>query len=112
MSTVNASSSNNNTIELKERDDMRFVMLGSGGVGKSAISIQYIKASYTDRYDPTIEDAYTKATQVDGKPVQVNLLDTAGQEEFTGMYFHVEWFYNIFVIIKFHMNSHERSIHA
>lgn len=68
------------TIELSERDEMKFVMLGTGAVGKSSITIQFIKGEYRDSYNPTIEDAYTKQCSVDSRPVKINLLDTAGQE--------------------------------
>ena len=73
----------NNNIELtakKERDEMKFVVLGSGGVGKSALSVQFIKGEFVFKYDPTIEDAYTTQRIVDERPVSLSLLDTAGQE--------------------------------
>ncbi|KAL0481158.1 Ras-related protein Rap [Acrasis kona] len=63
----------------------RIVMLGSGGVGKSAISLMFIKGEFVERYDPTIEDAYRKAIQIDNERVNIDLLDTAGQEEFTAL---------------------------
>ncbi len=36
-------------------------------------------------YDPTIEDSYTKLCGVDGIPARLDILDTAGQEEFGAM---------------------------
>lgn len=36
-------------------------------------------------YDPTIEDTYLKQTTVDGIPCLLELLDTAGQEEYTAL---------------------------
>ena len=36
-------------------------------------------------YDPTIEDSYTKQCFVDDKVAQLDILDTAGQEEFSAM---------------------------
>ena len=35
------------------------------------------------QYDPTIEDQYTKAIELDGKAHQLEILDTAGQEEYS-----------------------------
>ena len=39
------------------------VVVGAGGVGKSALTIQLIQNHFVDEYDPTIEDSYRK--QVD-----------------------------------------------
>eukprot|EP01117_Protostelium_nocturnum_P000157 TRINITY_DN1022_c0_g1_i1.p1 TRINITY_DN1022_c0_g1~~TRINITY_DN1022_c0_g1_i1.p1 ORF type:complete len:846 (-),score=320.97 TRINITY_DN1022_c0_g1_i1:76-2496(-) len=44
----------------------RLVIMGSGGVGKSAYTIQFIQNHFVDEYDPTIEDSYRKQTRVPG----------------------------------------------
>ncbi|KJE93148.1 hypothetical protein, variant [Capsaspora owczarzaki ATCC 30864] len=36
------------------------VLLGSGGVGKSAICVMYMQGVFVESYDPTIEDSYRK----------------------------------------------------
>ena len=36
-------------------------------------------------YDPTIEDSYTKQCVIDGNVAKLDILDTAGQEEFSAM---------------------------
>ena len=38
--------------------DYKVVILGSGGVGKSALVIQFVQHHFVDEYDPTIEDRY------------------------------------------------------
>uniref|UniRef100_A0A8D3EBY7 RAS related n=1 Tax=Scophthalmus maximus TaxID=52904 RepID=A0A8D3EBY7_SCOMX len=40
---------------------------------------------FVSDYDPTIEDSYTKICTVDGKETRLDILDTAGQEEFGAM---------------------------
>ena len=35
--------------------EYRLVIVGSGGVGKSAFSIQFVQNQFIDEYDPTIE---------------------------------------------------------
>jgi len=36
-------------------------------------------------YDPTIEDSYTKQCVIDDRVAKLDILDTAGQEEFSAM---------------------------
>lgn len=38
-----------------------------------------------DQYDPTIEDSYRKVTTIDHRPCTLEILDTAGVEQFTAM---------------------------
>lgn len=40
---------------------------------------------FVDTYDPTIEDSYQKRIVVDGVPCKLDILDTAGQEEYTAL---------------------------
>ena len=52
----------------REGQDYKVVILGSGGVGKSALCIQYIQGHFVDEYDPTIEDSYRKQVVISGLP--------------------------------------------
>merc|ERR1712098_626041 len=65
--------------------DYKIVVLGSGGVGKSAITVQFVQGVFVEKYDPTIEDSYRKNVEVDGKQYLLEILDTAGTEQFTAM---------------------------
>ncbi|TXT11065.1 hypothetical protein VHUM_01816 [Vanrija humicola] len=65
---------------------MRVVVVGAGGVGKSSLTIRFLTSSFVDEeYNPTIEDSYTRQLVVDGAAVQLEILDTAGQEEYEPM---------------------------
>ena len=57
----------------------RIVVLGDGGVGKSALTLQYVQHNFIDYHDPTIEDAYQQRTVIDCEPCLLDILDTAGQ---------------------------------
>jgi len=65
--------------------EYKLVVVGAGGVGKSALTIQLIQNHFIDEYDPTIEDSYRKQVVVDGETCLLDILDTAGQEEYSAM---------------------------
>lgn len=65
--------------------EFKVVVLGSGGVGKSALTVQFVSNKFIIKYDPTIEDFYRKEIEVDGQPCVLEILDTAGTEQFASM---------------------------
>ncbi|CAF4855741.1 unnamed protein product, partial [Rotaria socialis] len=69
----------------KDKPAYKLIVLGSGGVGKSAITIQFVKSFFFSDYDPTIEDSYVKQCLIDNQIAQLEILDSAGQEEFKPM---------------------------
>ncbi|KAF2482823.1 ras family-domain-containing protein [Neohortaea acidophila] len=60
-------------------------VIGSGGVGKSCLTAQFVQGVFIESYDPTIEDSYRKQINVDGRHVMLEIMDTAGTEQFTSM---------------------------
>jgi len=65
--------------------EYKFIVLGSGGVGKSAITVQFVSGQFVSQYNPTIEESFTKLLEVDGTPCRLEILDTAGTEVFTAL---------------------------
>uniref|UniRef100_A0A8D2DWT6 Ras-related protein R-Ras2 n=1 Tax=Sciurus vulgaris TaxID=55149 RepID=A0A8D2DWT6_SCIVU len=63
----------------------RLLVVGGGGVGKSELTIQFIQSYFVTDYDPTIEDSYTKQCVIGDRAARLDILDTAGQEEFGAM---------------------------
>jgi len=61
------------------------VVLGDGGVGKTALTIQLCLNHFVETYDPTIEDSYRKQVVIDDQSCMLEVLDTAGQEEYTAL---------------------------
>ncbi|KAL7926715.1 ras-GTPase RSR1, rap subfamily [Trichoderma austrokoningii] len=65
--------------------ELHVVVLGAGGVGKSCLTAQFVHKEWIESYDPTIEDSYRTQVQVDGRQVILEILDTAGTEQFVAM---------------------------
>ncbi|KAK7047531.1 hypothetical protein VNI00_006297 [Paramarasmius palmivorus] len=87
-------------------DKWKIAVVGDGGVGKTALSVQVSRPSSTalygpyfvavyaqllcglgticrnlETYDPTIEDSYRKQTVLDRRMCCIEVIDTAGQAE-------------------------------
>jgi len=60
-------------------------VLGSGGVGKSALTVQFVQGVFVEKYDPTVEDSYTKQIEFDNEQFMLEIMDTAGSEILTAM---------------------------
>ncbi|KAH8655529.1 ras-2 protein [Xylariales sp. PMI_506] len=63
----------------------KVVVLGDGGVGKTALTVQICLQHFVESYDPTIEDSYRRQVVVDDEACMIEILDTAGQEEYTAL---------------------------
>ena len=53
--------------------EYKLVVVGAGGVGKSALTIQLIQNHFVDEYDPTIEDSYRKQVPNTKKIIELPL---------------------------------------
>lgn len=69
----------------QQTHELHVVVLGAGGVGKSCLTAQFVHNEWIESYDPTIEDSYRTQVQVDGRQVMLEILDTAGTEQFVAM---------------------------
>jgi len=61
------------------------VVMGAGGVGKTTLIVQFVQHRFIADYEPTIEDSYRKQINIDSDPCLLDLLDTAGQEEYAAL---------------------------
>ncbi|PQE09555.1 Ras family protein [Rutstroemia sp. NJR-2017a BBW] len=74
-------------------------ILGDGGVGKSALTLRLVKSQWTSDYDPTIEDSYTLTRRIDGQTYHLAITDTAGQEEYRGMWASANFKSDAFLLV-------------
>jgi len=71
---------------MKMADKISITICGDGGCGKSSITLRLVRSQWTHEYDPTIEDSYSVTRTIDGLPYFLSLTDTAGQEEYRGLW--------------------------
>ncbi|VDO01126.1 unnamed protein product [Rodentolepis nana] len=58
---------------------VRLVVVGIGGVGKSALTLFFMYDEFVQDYEPTRVDSYRKRITVNGEEVNLHILDTAGE---------------------------------
>uniref|UniRef100_UPI00358FF038 GTP-binding protein Rheb-like n=1 Tax=Myxine glutinosa TaxID=7769 RepID=UPI00358FF038 len=61
----------------------KIVILGYRSVGKSSLTIQFVEGQFVDSYDPTIENTFTTTLSLNGQEFHLQLVDTAGQDEYS-----------------------------
>lgn len=64
---------------------MKCVLVGDGAVGKTSLVVSYTTNGYPTEYTPTAFDNFNVVITVDQVPVQLQLCDTAGQDDFDSL---------------------------
>ena len=64
---------------------LKIAVLGQTLVGKSALTFRFINNKFPNEHDTTIEDAYSIPAKIDDINCQLEILDTAGQDDYQTM---------------------------
>ena len=65
--------------------DIKITILGKGVVGKSSLTFRFMNSEIPKEHDPTIEDRYKTTLQINNEEVTIELLDTAGEDDYQNM---------------------------
>ena len=66
-------------------NSIKIAVLGKGVVGKSSLTYRFINYDVSTEHDPTIEDRYKSNLNIEGTNYEVEILDTAGEEDYQNM---------------------------
>lgn len=58
-------------------------VVGARGVGKSSLVVQYVDNYFVESYYPTITNNFNKSIKFKNQTYEVEIIDTAGQDEIT-----------------------------
>ena len=64
---------------------IKLAVIGKGVVGKSSLTYRFINYEIPKGHDPTIEDRYKAEVKIEGKPYSIEILDTAGEDDYQNM---------------------------
>ena len=66
----------------QETISIKIAVLGKTLVGKSALTYRFISDKFPTEHDTTVEDQYQTEVNVDGISCELEILDTAGQDDY------------------------------
>ena len=64
------------------QNQVKVTIVGDGATGKTCSLISYCKGEFPKEYVPTVFESYQLEKQVGGNEIMMNLMDTAGREDY------------------------------
>ncbi|NXS53163.1 RHOF protein, partial [Brachypteracias leptosomus] len=64
------------------KKEVKMVIVGDGGCGKTSLLMVYAKGAFPEQYAPSVFEKYSTSVTLGKKEVTLNLYDTAGQEDY------------------------------
>lgn len=73
----------NLTVDQSIKMKLKVVLFGTTKVGKTAITKQFVKSTFIEKYEPTIEESFQKTIKnEDEQEYTLDIFDTSGKEEY------------------------------
>ncbi|XP_020313413.1 rho-related GTP-binding protein RhoF-like [Oncorhynchus kisutch] len=66
----------------KKGEELKIVIVGDGGCGKTSLLMVYAKGDFPEKYAPSVFEKYVTTVKYGGKEIRLNLYDTAGQDDY------------------------------
>ncbi|KAL9647617.1 hypothetical protein ABK040_006973 [Willaertia magna] len=88
LQKLKAQSKKLKSVKKKNKENLKtlyLAVIGQGGCGKSTLVLKFVQNILISDYDPTIEDAYRKHYKFNNESYLLEILDTAGQEEYLAL---------------------------
>lgn len=85
----------------------KIAVMGYQNVGKSSLCVQLVDGVFLTTYDPTIENTFHTSFKVQENEYDLELVDTAGQDEYSG--FPEQYSMNIHGYILVYSITNEKS---
>ncbi|KAL9656981.1 hypothetical protein ABK040_007069 [Willaertia magna] len=65
--------------------NVKVAVIGHGGSGKTALTVQFVQNVFQEHFDPTIEDSYRKEYILNNKRISFEILDTSGIVDYAAL---------------------------
>ena len=62
-------------------ENYKVVVIGTAGVGVTAITVQFVENHFVESYDPTIDDSFEKMMNFHDHDIKLNILDVIYDDE-------------------------------
>ncbi|KAI1900747.1 hypothetical protein AGOR_G00053070 [Albula goreensis] len=66
----------------RRREELKIVIVGDGGCGKTSLLMVYAKGDFPEKYAPSVFEKYITTVKYGNREIILNLYDTAGQEDY------------------------------
>ncbi|KAK1883987.1 Rho-related GTP-binding protein RhoF [Dissostichus eleginoides] len=67
---------------MKKGQELKIVIVGDGGCGKTSLLMVYAKGDFPEKYAPSVFEKYVTTISLGAKEIKLNLYDTAGQDDY------------------------------
>lgn len=75
-----------NRLKTESNGDYRIAIFGAAGVGKSSLVLRYVRGTFKEAYNPTVEDTYRHTVTLSNQQIcTLQIIDTTGSHQFPAM---------------------------